>query len=368
MLCLTLCASVIPLASASGPVELNPHLRAVYARQDGPDTGEFIEFQEYTAGAGPLVVMIDKDGILAAVWDLSGYTPTDLTIVIGGPAVWSRDVDLSSGVGPAITGTEDFLPDETLTIRSFLPSPVFTTYVLGLVGTDIDPDGDGVTLLDDPAAPWHNSSLGSMALVDSSWPQASRVYDCAPIVGPDGADIPAGAVSNTAFSGPCLDSWLLPDGSNVRPGASELTVPCFEDFSGIVNCNEGLVGTLFCSTSTPGFWSPTVAWGSPILADQNLILGAPFTHALHIHLASMGRRRSALPGIPEPLCLAAPWFRVPGTYVCPNGCRFEVDFGALAGAIPVVAGVPMCFQTWTRNTGGGGQPPHLTQPLAVTLR
>jgi len=366
MLCLPLLASIIPLASASGPVELNPHLRAVYARQDGPDVGEFIEFQEYTGSAGPLVVMIDKDGILAAVWDLTSYTPTSLTIVIGGPAVWSRNVDLSSGVGPAITGTEDFLPDETLTIRSFGASPAFTTYVLGLVGTDIDPDGDGATLLEDPAAPWHSSSLGSIALVDSTWPQASRVYDCAPIVGPVGPDIPAGAVARP-FSGPCLDRWLLPDGSNVRPGASALG-PCFADIGSIVNCNESLLGTPFCSSSTPGFWFPTLAWGSPLLSDQNLVLGAPYENVLNIHLASMGRRRSTLPGIPEPLCLAAPWFRVPGTNVCPIDCRYEVDFGALAGALPVVAGVPICFQTWTRNTGGGGQPPHLTQPLAVILR
>ena len=367
MLCLA--PILVTLCGLSGgtALEPNPHLREVFVRQDGPDTGEYIHFsQVYPGTRGPAVAVVDGDGVLVGLWDFSGTTTTDWEVIIGGPAVANRTFDLSAGVGPAVSGPDDFLPDGTQTLY-WLPHPASELpYVHGLVGTNVDPDGDGRTLLFDPVMVSVEPRT-RVALVDDRWPTQGRVFDCAPIVGPDGMDAPAGvSLSPVGYGcgGVCRDAWLLPDGTSSGSCG-------FTGSRGLVECDQRLLGTPFCEGSSAGFASRTVAWGSPLLADGELSLAHGIQlGSRRVHLVSLGRSSGALPGTPEPLCLAAPWFRVPGTYVdfgsfaC-QGDRFDVDLGLLGTYLPVVAGVPLCFQSWT-STGTGSR--QLSQPVAVILR
>ena len=352
-----------PAPTPANVLEPTPHLKAVYARQDGLDTGEFIEFRDIFPGApGPIVAAIDGDGVLVALWDFSHVTLPDWGFLIGGPAVPNRDGDLSAGVGPAINGTSDFIPDGTVTIRAWHGGDAaHANFLAALVGLNIDPDGDGTTLLEDSGAPT-SSPLGSMALVDGTWPETSTAFDCAPIVGPNGMDAPAGAVGQFP-AGPCLDRWLLADGSNVTPGLSHLA-SCFDGAYGAVVCGEGIFGTPYCEGAGTPFVGQTLAWGSPLLADQNLNVGASGTAVWQLHLVSAGRGTASLPGVNEQLCLAAPYFRVPGTLDW-QGTRTEVNFGSLSANVPVFVGDALCFQTWHRTNTTA---PSLSQPIAVLLR
>lgn len=364
MLTLLLASALAAAVSSPGSLEPVPHVRAVYARQDGPDVGEFIEIRNtYPGQQGLIIAAVDGNGVFAALWNFSQETQTDYQFILGGPAVPNRHADLSSGIGPAISGTSDFIPNGTVTVLAWYGSATFGAYLETLVGLDVDADGDGITMFEDPTAPPH-TVLGALALVDGTWPASSSVYDCAPLVGPDGLEAPAGAVY-TSNLGACMDAWLRSDGSNVTPGLTE-PGPCLFAAQLGIECGEGLFGTPYCEGSGASFSGSMAAWGSPMFGDQNLSVGALGTGDTQVTLASIGRDVGALPGVSEPFCLAAPFVRVPGVQSANHfSTFFEVDLGQLQGSLPVMAGGVLCFQTWHRF---GSSTPRLARPVAVVLR
>lgn len=301
--------------------------------------------------------------MLRTVWDFSGQQPANFTFIAGGPDVVNRHGDLASGVGLPPGTTSDFLPDETFTLYALNASPALTNIALGLVGTDVDPDGDGVTLLTSSVTSIPQRFL--MAFVDATWPETSQVFDCAPIVGPDGLDVPAGGVRLGAPEPPCRDVFLPADGAGVTPG--DLQFPCdFTGFYGVVDCDEAVFGQRYCSSDA--FDQQTFVWGSPVLTDGNLNIGTDFALGFGVHLVSLGRDHSSLPGLVEPLCLARPWFRLPTNDPTGFGLRYEIDLTSAAQLVPIVAGTPLCLQAWYRVSVGGVPTGRLAEPVAVVLR
>src|SRR5690606_28842028 len=134
-------APALVLFVAADPAALR--LNEVYASHSGVDDREMIELVG-TPGAslsGYVVAAIEGEGAISgtldAAWDLSAFVmPGDGYFVLGDSGVAARDLDL---------GPQDALENGTSTyVLLHAPSPAA---IQALVGTNVDPDGDGVTVL-----------------------------------------------------------------------------------------------------------------------------------------------------------------------------------------------------------------------------
>lgn len=310
-----------------------------------------------------MILLIDGQGVLLTVWDFTAVPASDFRFLAGGPDVPGRHGDLASGVGLAPGTTEDFLSDGPCTILCTGGPPAMVSMAISLVGTNVDPDGDGETTFVSLFGPI--SEPYKMAFVDDSWPATSRVYDCAPIVGPDAAETPAGGARAGSYLPPCRDMFLRSDGSNVSPGQSYL--PCLlSGARGQIRCDEALFGTRFCADDA--FTRRTFAFGSPLLADQMLSFGTDHNSSDLTCIASLGRAQTMLPGIAQPFCLSQPWFRLPAFRADLFSERYEVNFAATAQVTPILAGIPLCVQAWYVENLSGVPTGQFAEPIAVTLR
>lgn len=179
---LSLLASATLSIGAQAQVELNE----IYASHAGTDTEEFIELEgtpnlpltDYVVliveGEGPT----PNNGTLDRAWDLSTFTmPADGFFVLGNTAVGP---DLDIGASNAIeNGSETIylVKANNATDRATL---------IGLVGTNIDPDLDLITTI-----PTLATIVDVIGMSDGG--ADTLIYDGAAVLGPDsGGFFPAG--------------------------------------------------------------------------------------------------------------------------------------------------------------------------------
>lgn len=289
-------AALLAVALAADPAALR--LNEVYVSHTGPDDREMIELVG-TSGAplaGYVLCAIEGDGAAAgtldAAWDLATFSiPADGYFVLGDTGVTARDLDL---------GASDTLENGTSTyVLVHTATPIA---VVGLVGTNIDPDGDGQTAL--AAA---GTIVDAVALVEvAAFVGSDRTFDDATTVGPDGPFLPAGAFRAGDFPGKWCASFLdFDDVANVAaprtpgakntacavrtygrarcpgPGGFRLDYRWFGDTtsgSGVVSIDlaHGPGG------AAAGFFFGTSDLSTPMSGGCTLLVGPPFIMVLHV--------------------------------------------------------------------------------------
>ena len=159
------------------------HLNEIYASHAGTDDQEMIElFGTPDMVLDNLMVLIVEGdstnaGILDRAWDLTGYVmPSDGYFLMGDTAVPGIDYDLGSD-NNIENGTETF----------YLVQANDPADITALLGTNIDPDEDGITVIPDLAV-----ILDIIAMVDGDYPAEDMIYDGTDFRGPDGSYFPAG--------------------------------------------------------------------------------------------------------------------------------------------------------------------------------
>ncbi|MFG0319884.1 MAG: hypothetical protein ACF8XB_21610 [Planctomycetota bacterium JB042] len=183
---------------AADPAALR--INELYVSHSGVDDREMIELVG-TPGvslAGYVLAAIEGEGAgagtLDAAFDLGAHVvPADGYFVLGDSGVAARDLDL---------GAQDALENGTSTyvlVHAATPGAI-----AALVGTNVDPDGDGVTSLAS-----FGTIVDAVALVEPAvFTGGDRTYDGATTVGPDGAFLPAGAFRAADFPAKWCASFL----------------------------------------------------------------------------------------------------------------------------------------------------------------
>ena len=248
-----------PAAMADGPF-----INEVYASHAGTDDMEMIELygDVGTSLSGIVVLFVEGDstssglGNIDAAWDLTSFgTMTSNYFVLGNSAVGG---DLDIGANNIIeNGTETFYVVHTNDVPG----------LLALVGTNVDPEGDGTTTI-----PTIATIIDSIGLVDSgiNAVPADTIFDGAGYVGPDGSFLPAGIYRDSDFPNSwCSESFLdFDDVANLAqprtPGAANS--PCATAES-LTYCTAGTSAS-GCTAQiwTSGVASATAASGFHLIA------------------------------------------------------------------------------------------------------
>ncbi|KAA3608752.1 MAG: hypothetical protein DWQ01_11630 [Planctomycetota bacterium] len=198
------------LGDACDPPGGTLNFNEIYASHSGVDDREFIELIGVPGLDldGFMVLIVEGDGLAAGTlddaWDLTGFlVPADGYFVLGDAIVANADF---------IIGPDNIIENGTETF--YLVKTSNPAAILALVGTSVDPEGDGATeipcLVDD--------LVEVVAMTDGD--TGDRVYDGALSIslGPDGSFFPAGIFRGNDFPNPwCAD---------------------FLDFDPIANANE----------------------------------------------------------------------------------------------------------------------------------
>lgn len=180
------------------------HLNEIYASHSGTDDREFIELIGDRGGRSldfHLVLIVEGDSTSAGTLDrayvLTGHTiPSDRLFVLGNTAVPNLDLDI---------GADNAIENGTETIYLVKAADqAGVDAITALVGSDVDPDGDGTTMILDLA-----TVLDAVAIVDGGYPDTDVVYDGAPIVGPDGTFFPAGIFRGGDFNAKWQKQYFL---------------------------------------------------------------------------------------------------------------------------------------------------------------
>ena len=217
-------------------------INEAYVHHFGMDTQEFVEL----AGPGGLsltnrvVIAVDGDageeGIVEFAIDLSGHVmPPDGFFVIGNDAVPEADVT----IGPV-----NNLGNGTQTL--YFMSSSNPQALVGLVGSNVDPDGDGSTIL-----PQMGTILDHVGLVDDGFLGAllDDIYDKALPVGPP----PSGTVSGIYRDGSGSQHWcggafldFDPVANQAQPrtpgGPNGVCVPASLTYDGLTHTSLGTSG------------------------------------------------------------------------------------------------------------------------------
>ena len=226
-------------------------LNEIYASHAGTDDMEFIELVGPPGASldAHAVLIVEGDssnpGTLDRVWDLSGLSiPASGYFVLGDTAVSPNDYDLGAS-NTIENGTETFYLVQSCDIAG----------LTALIGTDIDPDGDLITLI-----PTLATIVDIIAMVDGGFGSGDLVYDGAATVGPDGTFLPAGIFRGGDYPSGWCDSFLdFDDVANLdlprTPGAANgvCPLPCTDDCACAVPIFDGLTpfSTLGATTDGP---------------------------------------------------------------------------------------------------------------------
>ena len=161
-------------------------LNELYVSHASTDDMEFVEIlgTPFAPLDYLMVLVVEGEGggagTLDKAWDLTGYqVPDDGYFVLGDTLVANMDFDL---------GADNAIENGTETI--YLVNAIDQAgvdAVLALLGTDIDPDDDGITLL-----PGMVALIDVVGIVEGAYPVYDQVFDNAFPVGPDGSYLPAG--------------------------------------------------------------------------------------------------------------------------------------------------------------------------------
>lgn len=182
-----LAAAVALALSAPAAMADGPFLNEIYASHAGTDDMEFIELygDVGTSLDGIVVLIVEGDGggsstgNLDRAFDLTSFgSMTDNYFVLGNTAVGG---DLDIGASNIIeNGTDTFYVVHTDDVPG----------LLALVGTDLDPDDNGITTI-----PTIATIIDAIGIIDGGFFTATppdEVFDGAGYVGPDGTFLPAG--------------------------------------------------------------------------------------------------------------------------------------------------------------------------------
>ncbi|MCP3918042.1 MAG: hypothetical protein GY711_21040 [bacterium] len=356
-------ALLTALLGVPNAVRAQVHMNETYVAMSGPDRMEFIEL------IGPpgflldgfVLLTLEGDGTTAGLldhaWDLSGnIIPADGYFVVGTDMVPNLDYS---------TGTQDTMDNGTTTfylIRT--PQPAI---ILSLIGVPMDPDGDGVTdLANDPNVTIHEI----IAIVDTGYPANDAVFDCTPVIGPDGTMLASGAFRPLDFPNPfCLDEYLdFNQTGNAThppptPGApnpmsltgctpTSISVGCFADVP---------LGANYCTPALPnstGFSASISGHGSPVPADGNMTLVAEGMPPGEFGYFLVGNTQGFFnpPGSGGFICMTGTIGRYNQAGNIGQGPSFSITIDPLALPLsPPVAGQPgdtWYFQAWFRDFGG----------------
>ncbi len=186
----------------------------IYVSHSGTDFFEFIELKgPANASLDNIVVcVVEGEGSLAnqgtldRAWDLTGFTiPADGYFVLGLAGVATRDFQI---FGPnAGTPDQDALENGTETFYLIdAGSNANVLAIQALLGTDIDPDNDGITTL-----PTLGTFLDLVGLADggiNTGTPLETIFDGAPVQGPDTNFLPAGIFRGLDFPNAWCPEYL----------------------------------------------------------------------------------------------------------------------------------------------------------------
>jgi hypothetical protein len=268
----TLAAAAALVATQASSFAQQIYLNEIYASHSGTDLYEFIELKSAPARSLDNIVVIivegdwsssGNEGTCDRVWDLTGYS-TGATghFVLG-------TTGLNGGGAPAVPdfdiGLQDRIENGSNTFYLIdAGSPANVASLVALLGTDVDPDNDGITVI-----PTLGTILDSVGLVDGGINQVSpafpdRIYDNAIQVGPEGvgtsAFLPAGCFRGLdAPSGWCPEFLDFNEAAN----ALEPRTPGTQNS----NCPSAVSVTNYCTpgTTTNGCTATMGYTGAPSL-------------------------------------------------------------------------------------------------------
>ncbi len=264
-------------------------LNEIYASMSGTDFDEYIELigTPGTSLDNFLVCTVEGQlpvaGDLDRVWDLTGTTiPASGYFVMSntGSAIPNQNFDLANG--PHLGGASDNIENGAQTVYLVQAATALATSQLvnNIYATNIDPDGDLNTVLADLPV---YTIIDAIGMYDGdSVADGDLVFDCAPIIGPDGTFFPSGAFCpGDAPADWCTDSFtdfFTSIGPVNTPGAMNHVTGCIAEPSS-AGCGSGnmVIGTNYCGPAVPntsGLPAEITATGSTIAAFMDLTLTA----------------------------------------------------------------------------------------------
>ena len=176
----TLTLAALALVTVPVVAQTTIHLNEIYISHVGSDDMEYVELigTKNVKLTGFMVLVVEGDGSVAGTldraWDLSASTmPSDGYFVLGDSGISTVDQKF----------TPNSIENGTNTIYLVLTRD--TSAVTKLVGTNVDPDGNGKTSIPSVA-----TILDIIAVTDGG--TSDKVYDGATVIGPDGRFGPAG--------------------------------------------------------------------------------------------------------------------------------------------------------------------------------
>lgn len=187
-------AGIVALCAWAPAAVADLHLNEIYASHSGTDTQEFIELYGSGSLDNAAVLIVEGNGsagMLDRAWDLTGYAmPGDGYFVLGDDGSTTPppvpELDYSIGGSNRIeNGTETFYLVQTATAGDMAT-------LVGLLGTDVDSDDDGLIFTDPDDLQGLVTILDIIAMVDGGYPATDLVYDGTDVRGPDGTYFPAG--------------------------------------------------------------------------------------------------------------------------------------------------------------------------------
>ncbi len=341
----------------------------IYVSHSGTDFFEFIELKgPANASLDNIVVcVVEGEGSLAnqgtldRAWDLTGFTiPSDGYFVLGLAGVAARDFQIFGPNGG--TPDQDALENGTETFYLIdAGSNANVLAIQALLGTDIDPDNDGITTL-----PTLGTFLDTVGLADggiTSGVPPETIFDGAPVQGPDSSFLPAGIFRGLDFPNAWCPEFLdFNEPANQfqprTPGALNSSCPSAVT---IVNyCTAGTT-TNGCLPAMSSTGVPSLSASSGFVVTANGIEGQK--QGLIFYSIS-GRAALAWGASSSFLCIKSPTQRTStqntnGTVAQCDGA-ISLDFsaflsanpGALGGSTsisPLAAGNLANFQCWFRD-------------------
>ncbi len=310
-----------------------------------------------------------SSGTLEGAYDLSGHS-----FDLGDPYfVFGCDAALIA-FGPDTidfaTVADDLFENssQTIYLAHVSDASVRSEILNGWLDTNIaDALGTGTQIASDPRV----TLLDAVGIWDGG--SGDVIYDGAPVVGPDGAFMPSGALRDGGCPGDwCTDTFLdfgtsgstPPSYASPTPGAQNPTTGCAVAASPGDCSSVAPLGGGYCAATpnSSGLIAQLAAYGDTSVANHRITLvatGLPIFMSGYF-LASREQGFVANPGGSDgPLCLGGMIGRYVGPgqvqSTGPNGLfQLDLNLGSVPqplGMVPILAGETWNFQAWFIDIG-----------------
>ncbi len=341
----------------------------IYASHSGTDFFEFIELKGPPGASLDNIVVcivegegqLTTQGTLDRAWDLTGYTiPATGYFVLGLAGVPQRDYQI---FGPnAGTPDQDAIENGTETFYVIdAGSNANVLAIQALLGTDIDPDNDGITPL-----PTMGTILDIVGMADGGITSATppeTIFDGAFVTGPDSSFFPAGIYRGLDFPNAWCPEFLdfNEPGNQFQPRTpGALNSSCPSSVAIVSYCTPGTT-TNGCLPTMSSSGIPSLAASSGFVVTCNGIEGQK--QGL-IFYSVTGRSALAWGASSSFLCIKSPTQRTSTQNTAGSNLQCDgsisIDFssfltanpGALGGPTslaPLSAGNLANFQCWFRD-------------------